>query len=86
MADEVGLRAEVLWFAQAMERELQANDHKSHWSGCEVTYLLRRLRDEMGELDRALSNGAPSERIISEAADVANFAMMVADNARVPRG
>lgn len=78
-------RPEVVRFAAAMERKLEANDHKRGWKHCETLYLMRRLRNEVGEL-AVLVNAArrgeahvDRDAILSEAADVANFAMMVAD-------
>lgn len=75
------VRAPVLQFAVAMERELKANDHKGGWKDCGLKYLFRRIREEVDELQRAAytpkSSGA--DTICSEAADVGNFAMMIAD-------
>ena len=84
------LRPEVERFAWAMEMKLRKNDHKGHWSGCTNAYLLRRLVGETEELRLAMLGPdgqksltvAEAEYIIREAADVANFAMMIADNAR----
>jgi hypothetical protein len=75
------LRPAVLWFATEMEKCLQANDHKGGWEHCEDVYLVDRLYDEIEELEEALVHEDP-ERIIREAGDVANFAMMLADQAR----
>ena len=57
-----------------------------HWKNCtfyESTkgptgFLMRRLTEEIIELVVALEGG-DSDHILSEAADVANFAMMIAD-------
>ena len=73
------MRDVVILFALLMEEKLGANDHKRHWSSFTVEYLLRRLRQEVGELERAVSEGQSPPDIGREAADVANFAMMVAD-------
>jgi NTP pyrophosphatase (non-canonical NTP hydrolase) len=71
----------VAWFTEQMEQKLKENRHKGGWSKCERWWLIKRLKEEVYELDlsmgRHLSN---SEEIIREAADVANFAMMIADN------
>ena len=75
------MRDEVVWFAQEMETNLRANDCKGGWDGCSPKWLMNRLRQETAELRRAIEHGNP-EAILSEAADVANFAMMIADNAR----
>jgi NTP pyrophosphatase (non-canonical NTP hydrolase) len=74
------MRDEVKAFAEIMERELKANDRKPGWKHDDPTALLVRLREEADELEMALT--PPVERaaqIAKEAADVANFAMMIAD-------
>lgn len=77
---EIQLRPCVQKFAQEMERKLRANDHKTHWLGSETKYLSRRLTEECSELRRAIRRGNADETL-AEAADVANFAMMLADKA-----
>lgn len=78
MADR---RPEVEWFADAMERKLRDNDHKRHWRGMTMQYLSMRLTQERKELYAAIASG-DAAKVLDEAADVANFAMMVADLAR----
>jgi len=85
-------RQELRWFARRMEDELRANDHKGGWHSCGDGYLLRRIADERAELGRALRKLARKvarggtvtqkeiQSVVAEAADVANFAMMIADN------
>lgn len=76
-----GVRAPVLQFAVLMERKLKANDHKGTWEHCDLPYLIRRLKQEVMELERVVFTGDRNpEEIGGEAADVANFAMMLADN------
>lgn len=75
----MNLRPEVQAFAEAMERRLQANDHKPGWKHDTVLSLQVRLDEEVAELDEAVHGTATKERILDEAADVANFAMMIAD-------
>ena len=72
------VRAEVRAFALAMEAKLRANDHKRHWRNFSAMWLMHRLEQEVGELRRALME-CRSEDVEGEAADVANFAMMIAD-------
>jgi NTP pyrophosphatase (non-canonical NTP hydrolase) len=71
-------------FAEAIEERLQANDHKGGWVSCPPAYLLKRLRQEVKELAAVCTHRrysrAPKEQVIHEAADVAAFAMMLADN------
>jgi NTP pyrophosphatase (non-canonical NTP hydrolase) len=47
-------RAEVVAFANAMERELRENDHKGGWSEDAPHELLRRLIEETAEVVRVL--------------------------------
>ena len=82
--DQIELRAEVRWFAQQMELQLRANDWKGGWHDDGLAPLYGMLRQEMQELEYAIFPRfeEEGERIVKEAADVANFAMMIADNAR----
>jgi hypothetical protein len=72
------LRPPLRRFAIEMECWLRANDHKGGWRDCDPAWLLARLREEAKELEQAMARGVGSE-IRREAADVANFAMMIAD-------
>lgn len=76
------LRPEVRDFAKLMEQELAANDHKGGWQHDSVAALFRRMAEEMSELADALAKQTDVATVQSEAADVANFAMMIADNYR----
>lgn len=67
---------EVLKPPDEAREEVRANDHKIGWRDCEMEYLLDRLEEEVSEL-----RSCKQEAVVSEAADVANFAMMVADKA-----
>jgi len=75
------LGPEVAAFAVQMELKLRENDHKPHWRESSLSYLIARLREECGELiDAALyEEGSTPDHITKEAADVANFAMFIAD-------
>lgn len=77
----LGVRPEVAAFAAAMEAKLKENDHKGGWSDCDKHWLMDRLYEEADELCGAVNRGVASE-IEREAADVANFAMMIFDIAR----
>lgn len=81
-------RTEVLAFAKAMELELIENRNKGTWKNCSVGYLLDKLSEEHQELYDVMVKyvHAPSDQkesmlkeILSEAADVGNIAMMLAD-------
>jgi NTP pyrophosphatase (non-canonical NTP hydrolase) len=69
-----------------MEEKLRENDHKGGWGTMSAASLFVRLVEETGELAslvdrmRGLPEIAWRAKIAREAADVANFAMMIADN------
>ena len=75
-------RKEVTWFAEQMEMRLRGNDHKGGWRDCFTPWLFRRLTEEVEELRLEIydKSGWNERRIIRECSDVANFAMMIADN------
>ena len=79
------IRPEVFAFACAMESALRLNDYKGGWQEESTDYLLGRVYMEVAELAEAvkkweLTPAAPCRRRLrGEAADVANFAMMLAD-------
>ena len=66
--------------AAEMEAKLSANDHKGVWYGCRLQYLSMRITQEKKELIAAIKRGASPEEVWAEAADIANFAAMIADN------
>lgn len=76
------LRPSVAQFAIEMENALRKHDNKKggqdNWRNDPPRELMRRMLEEAIELDRELDEGG-AEQIVKEAADVANFAMMVAD-------
>lgn len=79
----VAWRPEVRAFADAMEAKLRENDHKPGWKGDHPRDLMRRLDEEANELRKLLPVGGARVTdgggVLREAADVANFAMMIAD-------
>ena len=82
-------RDSVQWFATKMESVLRDNDHKTGWSDMELIWLFERMGDEWAELEVFLqdSDGFKSDcrkDIINQCADIANFAMMIADNVAIP--
>jgi NTP pyrophosphatase (non-canonical NTP hydrolase) len=86
------IRSEVAWFAEKMEEKLRENDSKGGWDNCDIAWLLKRLREETTELAEVIAvyeedtRGIPgvysAHKTMSECADVANFAMMIADLVR----
>lgn len=87
---DIELRPLVLAFAEQMELALRRNDHKTGWRECKPAWLRDKLHEELDELtwelgimnlsDPYLVAGDHFERLTHEAADLANIAMMAADN------
>lgn len=74
----------VNWFAEEMKRKLEMNHHKGGWEDDKNHYLIRRLLEEVTEFVQAVMKKETADIIIGEAADVANFCMMIADNRCAP--
>ena len=79
-----------------MEAKLRENDHKDGWQGCRFSELFPRIQHERDELllvAHPLNLDTMAEKLtaedacelIRECADIANFAMMIADNIRAKR-
>lgn len=78
------VRPEVAAFALRMEAKLRENDGKPvkrGWKLASPWQLLDRLRGETLELEQAMYQPVKRSQclVADEAADVANFAMMIAD-------
>lgn len=68
----------LLAFVNLMEEKLQENSHKTGWGDESLMFFMRRLREEVDELESALRRKRGSPKAVQrEAADVANFAMML---------
>lgn len=63
-------------FVDAMLYKLQRNAHKGRWENLDTLDALKRMLDEVQELAEAIDNGNTFE-VTFEAADVANFAMIL---------
>lgn len=74
-----GIDAALADFTTHMRHKLLLTRHRPHWENCKRGFLMDRLREEVSELEKAISTGN-RKSIVREAADVANFAMMIADN------
>ena len=72
----------VKWFTTLMHKKLRKNKCKQDWLEYDESYILRRLNEELDELKDALfkqRSSASIEEAMLECADVANFAMMMAE-------
>lgn len=73
-------RPAVREFAIEMERKLAKNDHKTEWNKLPLAAFVRRLQNEVEELKMAIEYETP-DAVTKECADVANFALIIADRA-----
>jgi len=87
---------EITRFTEHMQSKLDLNKHKEcavmnpdnkgrGWHHCDEEWLFERLKQEVTELEEAFNSPDTAklsyiENIVKECADVANFAMMIADN------
>lgn len=82
------MREEISWFADRMEEKLRRRERKKGgWQKESFCDLFKRLTEERDELLIELYRidldwPVSITDIIDECVDVANFAMMIADNAR----
>lgn len=81
--DAPTIRDPIMAFACQMERQMAAHDDErgDDWVGLPVPILVVRLSEELAELRQALEmrdRRASYRLVIEEAADVANFCMMIA--------
>jgi hypothetical protein len=74
-------RALVETMAEHMNARLEENTSKGDdWRSCDLDYLIEKLQDNALLLDRLVLDKEPAEDVWREAADVANFAAMIADS------
>ena len=67
-------------FQQHMQRKLDLNLNRGGWEEDTFSYLIARAQEELDELKKSLINRRHSRVVIGDAADVANFCYMIADN------
>lgn len=75
------MRKELLLFTEVMEHKLRLNDHKGGWENTSINELFGLLHKEVEELNHAIMRGEGTMAVMMEAADIANFAMMISWNA-----
>lgn len=72
----------VAVLSAAQREKLRENAHKAHWTEDSLTVLFGKLLEEVRELGLEISTNRGKDRakkVLREAADVANFAAMIAD-------
>lgn len=77
-------RPKVREFAIEMEKKLAKNDHKTEWNKLPLPAFVRRLQNEVEEMKMALEYETPDD-VTKECADIANFALIIADRANNDR-
>ena len=82
-------RALAFSLHEHMLAKLRENRGKRHWLECSPQFLIDRLHEEVEELEQALGGyleegSAEDSDVWREAADVGNFAAMLAENATGP--
>lgn len=70
-------RPKVRKFAWEMEKQLRANEYKGGWKNCDSDFLLNELKKNYNKV-WMLCAGDPE--VLRRCANIANFAMMIADN------
>ncbi len=70
----------VIKFTLDMQNEMDNNSGKTDWRRLTPRQCLHRLRQETKELAKAINQNKITADVISECADVANFAMFLAHN------
>ena len=74
---EVGSKGQArLIEFMALKLKMKGPQNSRKWTQCDLDYLFRRLKQETDELQKA---GPEHDLTWAEAADVANFAAMIAD-------
>jgi hypothetical protein len=72
------VRPEIKALAEMMERKLQLNEHKGTKGLNDLGYLINRAKEELAEVEIAFGNDSSAVEILAECADVANFALFLA--------
>lgn len=75
------MRPALIAFATMMEEKLKKNDHKTEWAKLPVAAHLRRLKNEIAELEMAIDYETPAD-VMRECADISNFSLFIWDITR----
>ncbi len=72
------MRKEIKQFAYIMETKMMMNEHKGGHQRLRIEELMKLLHQEIRELKGAIDENN-YKSVMLECADVANYAMMIAD-------
>ena len=70
------LNASVLCFAVFMFQRLIKNTYREHWDEKSLHFLISKLNQNLQDLMK----GDDSKRMFTDCVDIANYAMMIAEN------
>ena len=73
------VKRSIKWFAAEMRKKLMQCTDKPLWRGEKPEHLWGRMCGEIVELKEEMDRGGTKSAVVKECADVANFAMMIAD-------
>jgi hypothetical protein len=91
----IQVREPIKWFSEMMERKCRTHDSdrgEQGWRGARVRHLLHRaceeyyealLADHDAKTDTMSEDRDKLEKLLWECVDIANMAMMAADNVRL---
>jgi len=72
----------VKWFSGRMLNKLDANTYKKHWRFIHQGDLLSNLEAQENYLSKECRVGGSRTEVIHRCINIANYAMMIADNER----
>lgn len=78
------VRKAVVDFTFPMESRLRSNDDRGGWEDCSLRYLLEAIHANINDIKSVVGEVATKERVqvvVGSCTDIANFSMMIADNA-----
>lgn len=76
--DMVKYGPDIRRFIDAMIYKLEKNAHKGRWEDLSMPQAFSRLQDEVAELLAEVNSDRNTIKVTLEAADVANFALIIA--------
>lgn len=80
------IRSKITMFFDAMIYKLRVNAHKGAWENINLYDAINFLHGEISELMEAIDEGGNTTELVLEAADIANFALIIANIAHRDAG
>lgn len=80
------IRSKITMFFDAMVYKLRVNAHKGAWENINLTDAIGFMQGEISELMQAIDEGGNTTELVLEAADIANFALIIANIAHRDAG